>query len=1738
METDRPYILVFTLVILGIPAVAAFPSIDITGMFAESFSGLQQSGQPSITREQEEFVNRMYGGDISVSSAESRVEIEKKDGKTYAYPKGVNVSKFDEKIFDTSLMREELYTDMDGFNLLIKLDRPIKSGSKSELPEEIRRMEKQGLLEINNVLKSSNSVSLKISSNPGQAFQRLNGLGKVEKGFLDSKAKVLNLDANGVVGADSVRQTYSINGSGEVLAVLDTGVEASHVDFASRVIDQKDYSGDGTGDVEGHGTHVSGTVLGDGSAQGGYYPGMSQKASLMSVKVLGDDGSGFSSDIQAGIEYAADNNASVISLSLGEPNAEYSLTSYNSSVQYARNRGSVVVVAAGNDGGFETVNSPGSVPDAVTVGAVDDSESLTYFSSKGPENVYYNIKPEVTAPGSFINSTSNSYPSTNYTSKSGTSMATPVVSGIVGLVRDQNPGWAVEEVENAVIASGEGNQIGDGKNVFERGTGVINASKAVDPELKLSETRFNFGNISAKQKHSRVIGLENPTAQQKNYSISSEIHMYNRSSQTVESGQASITFNQSSVSIPAGGSRDVEMYLEINQEYSEPYGGLARFEADESYAILVGGYTNNASQLSSDVSLNASTIDINDSVRADGSGSVNPGGTIQSYSWDMGDGTSLNGPVVEHSYSSLGDYTVNLTVEDSETNQDSKAAPLSVKDLQNPQASFTANDTSPEASIDTVYFNSSQSSDNLEISHYLWDLDGDGSYDKNASAAGVEKSYSTVGTRTVELKVVDTSGNSAVTAKDIDVQDTTSPDISLGLNSTNLTIGEEVQMDGSSSTDNTGITSYSWSYSSSTASVPAFVESFDSPGIYTVELNVSDAYGNQNSTTKQLKVSDITDPQASLDVETKVSVLGEQVNFSAVQSSDNVAITDYRWDVNNDSSFEASAVNFSKTMSSPGNYSIGLEVEDSSNNTDFKSTWFYVNDTQAPQIELGIESDFPETGEKVTLNASNTTDNDFVKKYDWDLSTASTEDGPATINHTYNSEGSYTIQLNVTDNSSNTDLEQRRINVKDFVIDIEEPEGDTTGESQRINLSFTRNVSELNTTLNSSGITLNQENNTFYSGNIGLNESDYNLYVDANDSYGHSQNKTLKFTNSILPQINSYSLSEKLAGLNNSMVFTADISEDHYRDVTVEIERPNGSSTTLELQNQSVQTSERVLWNRSFTPNSQGNYSALLNVTDTFGEEKTLSKIFEVAEVVDFNLTLKSGQRPEFALTDYSGENRIEANAEKINSSIPKDNDWEILFEDNNTDSRLRIKGLNITEDISSNYSFKPSFKASPGIERFQESTAFAADIALNYSSAEIRINHSGDVEDAYRCADWSFASESCGSGWTDVSSDLTTLNSTHAVLEISEFSAYSFGYTEEDDGGDSGGSGGSSGSSGGSSGGFGYNTDPEIVVEESKDRIFIYNIYEGHSIEFNETGLPITGLEFESDADNGTLEIQSEVMDTDLSFTSVFRASSNISGPYTLQFEVGSEWLEENSFEASEVSLYSRENDRWVDQQASVLDELPERSIYEVEVQEFSTFGIGVDRACYSSENVTAETDSSCRTYSSPCQVPEDAERVESCQSFEQEEQVKQEIEQKKQEVDDEAKIAKLSQAETLVEQGDVSQARDIVRSISTDTGEETGPSSNVIIAVIASILLVAGGLTSYVFISRRRTHRMVVEMGELIDMLKELDRRGIDVKVPAMKLQKANTALKNGDYNRAVELTSEVKEYLQRDPERRNWR
>jgi major intracellular serine protease len=224
-------------------------------------------------------------------------------------------------------------------------------------------------------------------------------------------------------------------GDGVVVAVIDTGVQTNHPDLAGRVIGGRNFTTDYNGDPNnyldnnGHGTHVSGTIAAISNHKG--VVGVAPKASLLALKVLTGEGSGQYEWIINGINYAVKwrgpkgEKVSVISMSLGGPE---DVPELHDAVKSAVNSGIAVVVAAGNEGDnredtFE-YSYPGDYNEVIQVGAVDLNLKLAPFSDNNDEI-------DLVAPGVKILST---YLGNKYAVLSGTSMATPHVSGSVALL--------------------------------------------------------------------------------------------------------------------------------------------------------------------------------------------------------------------------------------------------------------------------------------------------------------------------------------------------------------------------------------------------------------------------------------------------------------------------------------------------------------------------------------------------------------------------------------------------------------------------------------------------------------------------------------------------------------------------------------------------------------------------------------------------------------------------------------------------------------------------------------------------------------------------------------------------------------------------------------------------------------------------------------------------------------------------------------------------------------------------------------------------------------------------------------------------------------------------------------------------------------------------------------------------------------------------------------------------------
>ncbi|HZX07764.1 S8 family peptidase [Kribbella sp.] len=307
----------------------------------------------------------------------------------------------------------------------------------------------------------------------------------ITKLWLDRALKPTLADSTAQVGAP-VAWKAGLDGTGSTVAVLDTGVDAGHPDLAGRIVQSKDFteSAYGTDDKIGHGTHVASTIAGSGAESNGKERGVAPGTKLLIGKVLGDGGSGSESQIIAGMQWAVDNKADAISMSLGAP---VPATTCDDPIAQAVTRlsnasSSLFVIAAGNMGaGPGTVSSPGCAPEALTVGAVDSHDATAYFSSRGPVAGTHVEKPELAAPGvAILAANAGGRGVYAYQTMSGTSMATPHVSGAAAIAKQANPSLTGAQLKNLLVSSADPNIPGD---VQEVGAGRLDIAKLLTTKV-------------------------------------------------------------------------------------------------------------------------------------------------------------------------------------------------------------------------------------------------------------------------------------------------------------------------------------------------------------------------------------------------------------------------------------------------------------------------------------------------------------------------------------------------------------------------------------------------------------------------------------------------------------------------------------------------------------------------------------------------------------------------------------------------------------------------------------------------------------------------------------------------------------------------------------------------------------------------------------------------------------------------------------------------------------------------------------------------------------------------------------------------------------------------------------------------------------------------------------------------------------------------------------------------------
>ena len=320
--------------------------------------------------------------------------------------------------------------------------------------------------------------------------------------WLDGRVRATLDHSVAQIGAPAAWEA-GLTGAGVEVAVLDTGIDPDHPDLADAVAAARDFTDDGqetTRDGNGHGTHVASIVTGNGRASGGRYRGVAPDARLLVGKVLEDGGGGYFSEVIAGMEWAADEGAAVVNMSLGGRSSDPYPVVDQAVDRLTEETGALFVVAAGNDGpGSQTMDSPATADHALAVGAVDDQDDVAEFSSRGPRFWRPTIKPDITGPGVGIvaaRATGTELGSPvdgSYTAASGTSMSAPHVAGAAAILAGQHPDWSADELEAALMGSAAPQ---DAATVYDQGAGRVDVARAVTQPVYATPATADVGTVA------------------------------------------------------------------------------------------------------------------------------------------------------------------------------------------------------------------------------------------------------------------------------------------------------------------------------------------------------------------------------------------------------------------------------------------------------------------------------------------------------------------------------------------------------------------------------------------------------------------------------------------------------------------------------------------------------------------------------------------------------------------------------------------------------------------------------------------------------------------------------------------------------------------------------------------------------------------------------------------------------------------------------------------------------------------------------------------------------------------------------------------------------------------------------------------------------------------------------------------------------------------------------------------
>jgi subtilisin family serine protease len=419
---------------------------------------------------------------VSVSMHASRKAVrywqDTRNGHDYVIPmdaaRAVSEGRLDERLFDVTGLVGQGYDDQHTREVPVIVSAP--GGARVAMPAEAKVTRQLSQVDMLGVAVAKDKAADFFASAPNTKI------------WLDAKVSATLDQSVPMTGAPQAWQA-GYRADGVKVAVLDTGIDPTHPDLAGKVDAAANFSRDtDTVDHHGHGTHVASTITGSGAASGGRYQGMAPGARLLIGKVLDSTGSGAESGIIAGMQWAVEQGARVVNMSLGGYPGDGTDPMSVALNELSDSSGALFVVAAGNFGQDQSVSAPAVADRALAVASVTKSGQLSSFSSRGPRLGDNGMKPEIAGPGSDIvaaraaGTLAPESVNEHYAKLSGTSMASPHVAGAAAIVAGQHPDWRGDRLKAALVSSAEPI---DDVNPFGQGAGLVDVARAVSQPTRV-----------------------------------------------------------------------------------------------------------------------------------------------------------------------------------------------------------------------------------------------------------------------------------------------------------------------------------------------------------------------------------------------------------------------------------------------------------------------------------------------------------------------------------------------------------------------------------------------------------------------------------------------------------------------------------------------------------------------------------------------------------------------------------------------------------------------------------------------------------------------------------------------------------------------------------------------------------------------------------------------------------------------------------------------------------------------------------------------------------------------------------------------------------------------------------------------------------------------------------------------------------------------------------------------------